>query len=247
MSENSYGQFCPIAKGAEIVATRWTPLIVRELMDGEGTFLDIHRGVPLISRGLLAERLRQLEIDGVVAKERGRGASRGHVWKLTPAGEALRETLEALGRWGLIYGRDKVSRQDYDSTVLMWGIRRRIDRTILPDERVVVRFDLSGVARSSTGKRLHWLILEREHVDVCLRDPGYPVDLTVSGHISLLIDSYLGHTTWREAQNRGLAVSGERRLARELVRWLRLDLTGRDLPVLPEPRRAAGRASKGHA
>ena len=243
MMESRYRQFCPVAKGAEIVATRWTPLIVRELMEGERSFVDLHRGVPLISRALLSERLRQLEIDGIVVKERGHGA-KGHLWKLTAAGEALRETLEALGRWGLIYGRDKVSRQDYDSTVLMWGIRRRVDRTILPDERVVIRFDLGGVARSRTGKRLHWLILEREHVDVCMRDPGYPVDLTISSHISLLIDSYLGHMTWREAQNRGLVVAGDRKLARELVRWLRLDLSARDIPVLPSPPQDAGRVLK---
>lgn len=234
MTESGYRQFCPVAKGAEIVATRWTPLILRELMMGERTFVDIHRGVPLISRGLLAERLRQLEMDGIIAKKRSSDDGRGHQWKLTPAGEALREFIEVLGRWGLIYGRDKVTPQDYDSTVLMWAIRRRVDRHALPDERVVVCFDLSGVARCRTGRRLHWLILEHESIDVCLRDPGYPVDLTVSGHISLLVDAYLGHTTWREAQRRGLDVSGEPRLAKELVRWLRLDLVvGRDIPVIP--------------
>jgi hypothetical protein len=65
---------------------------------------------------------------------------------LTAAGEALREVIDVLGRWGLIYGRDKVKAGDYDSTVLMWAIRRRVDRDLLPDRRVVVRFDLSGVA-----------------------------------------------------------------------------------------------------
>ncbi len=242
MTESGYRQFCPVAKGAEIVATRWTPLILRELMMGERTFVDIHRGVPLISRGLLAERLRQLEMDGIISKSRGSEDKKGHHWKLTPAGDALRDFIEALGRWGLIYGRDKVTPQDYDSTVLMWALRRRVNRDALPEERVVVRFDLSGVARCRTGSRLHWLVLERDNVEVCLRDPGYPVDLTVSGHISLLVDAYLGYTTWREAQRHGLVVSGERRMAKELVRWLQFDLVvGRDIPVVPaaEPRPGA--------
>jgi DNA-binding HxlR family transcriptional regulator len=234
MTESGYRQFCPVAKGAEIVATRWTPLILRELMAGERSFVDIHRGIPLISRGLLAERLRQLQLDGIIEKARGSGGKKGHQWKLTPAGDALREFVDALGRWGLIYGRDKVTPQDYDSTVLMWGIRRRVDRAALPAERVVVCFDLSGVARCRTGRRLHWLVLEPDNVEVCLRDPGHPVDLTVTGHISLLVDAYLGHTSWREAQRRGLVVAGERSKSRELVRWLRFDMVvGRDIPVVP--------------
>jgi DNA-binding HxlR family transcriptional regulator len=44
--KDGYGQFCPIAKATEIFATRWTPLVLRELMSGACTFNDIHRGVP---------------------------------------------------------------------------------------------------------------------------------------------------------------------------------------------------------
>jgi DNA-binding HxlR family transcriptional regulator len=80
-----YNQFCPIAKGAEIVATRWTPLVLRELMCGGRTFNDIHRGVPLMSRALLVERLRQLEEDGVVER-RERYGGKGRDYRLTGAG-----------------------------------------------------------------------------------------------------------------------------------------------------------------
>jgi len=235
MTESRYRQFCPVAKGAEIVATRWTPLILRELMSGEQSFTDIHRGVPLMSRGLLAERLSQLERDGIVTKLRNTDTKGfGYRWQLTPAGEALREVIDVLGRWGLIYGRDKVSAQDYDSTVLMWAMRRRVDRDALPDRRVVVRFDLSGVARCRTGVKLHWLVLDRDQVDVCMKDPGHRVDAVVSGDIAVLVDVYLGHITWRNALRRGLAVTGERPVTRALERWLRLDrVVGRDLPVVP--------------
>src|SRR5580692_2219617 len=68
-----YGQFCPIAKASEIFATRWTPLIVREVMTGVHSFNDIHRGVPLISRAVLVARLRELEDHGVIER-RPRGA-----------------------------------------------------------------------------------------------------------------------------------------------------------------------------
>ena len=66
----SYGQFCPIAKAAEIFATRWTPLILRELMAGTHSFNDIQRGVPLISRAVLVARLRELEAQGVIERRR---------------------------------------------------------------------------------------------------------------------------------------------------------------------------------
>src|SRR5262245_50040181 len=61
-----YGQFCPVAVAAEVFAERWTPLILRELLAGAHRFNDIRHGVPLISRSLLAQRLRELEDAGVV-------------------------------------------------------------------------------------------------------------------------------------------------------------------------------------
>lgn len=233
MANDGYGQFCPVAKGAEIIATRWTPLVLRELMSGERSFNDIHRGVPLMSRALLAERLRQLERDGIVAKSRD-AKSKGHHWHLTKSGDGLREVIDVLGRWGLHYGRDRVTDDDYDSTVLMWALRRRANRDALPDRRTVVRFELTGVARCKTAIRRHWLVLERSNVDACSKDPGYPVDATISGAISDLVAVYLGHATWRDATRRKLRVDGDRQVTRNLERWLRLDqVVGRDLPVVP--------------
>src|SRR6185295_11995638 len=55
-----YGQYCPVARASEILADRWTPLIVRELLAGLRHFNDLDRGLPGISRALLVERLRRL-------------------------------------------------------------------------------------------------------------------------------------------------------------------------------------------
>src|ERR1700746_4185449 len=95
----SYGQFCPIAKASEIFATRWTPLIVREMMTGVHSFNDIHRGVPLISRAVLVARLRELENHGVI-EHRPRADGKGHEYWLTPAGEGLRAVTAALAQAG---------------------------------------------------------------------------------------------------------------------------------------------------
>jgi DNA-binding HxlR family transcriptional regulator len=76
-----YGQFCPIAKAAEIVAERWTPLVVAEMLAGSTHFSDIRRGVPLMSQTLLSKRLKELERVGVIER---RGISR------TPAARSHR-------------------------------------------------------------------------------------------------------------------------------------------------------------
>jgi DNA-binding HxlR family transcriptional regulator len=167
-----YGQFCPVAKASEIFANRWTPLIVRELMAGALSFSDIQRGVPLISRAVLVARLRELENYGVIER-RPRADAAGHEYRLTSAGEGLRAVVEALGQWGLTHTRDRIKRSDLDPALLIWGLRRRVDLSALPDRRIVLRFEFSGVPASRTKFRIMWLILGRSGVDVCMKDPGF--------------------------------------------------------------------------
>ena len=139
-----YGQFCPVAKAAEIVAERWTPLVLRELLCGSRRFNDLHRGVPLMSRTLLAGRLERLEDAGIV-RSATRARGRGREYHLTAAGEELRPLIECLGEWGQRWARAQVGRGDLDPGLLMWDIHRRVNLEALPPERVVVRFDFRGV------------------------------------------------------------------------------------------------------
>jgi DNA-binding HxlR family transcriptional regulator len=202
-------------------------------MHGARSFNEIHRGVPLMSRALLVQRLRQLEDDGIIERE-PRKDGRGHDYHLTPAGDDLRPLIEMLGRWGLTYGRQRLQESDRDSTILMWGLRRRIIRENLPPRRIVIRFELTGVARSRTSVRLHWLVLERSGVDVCLKDPGYPVDITIACDVSILIAVYLGYTSWEQASRHGMRVTAERSIRPHVASWLRLDqMLGRDIPIVP--------------
>jgi DNA-binding HxlR family transcriptional regulator len=229
--EPGYGQFCPIAKASEVFATRWTPLLLRELMAGIHSFNDLQRGVPLMSRAVLVARLRELEEQGVIERRR-RGSGRGHEYWLTPAGEAFRPVVSAMGHWGLIYGRDRLKPADFDPSILMWGFRKRADLAALPDRRVVVRFEFSGVPASRTKFRIMWLLLERSGVDVCAKDPGFPVDLIFRGNITDFIKVYLGHQLWRDMVGKTLVIEGDFRLAKQLPAWLRLDkVVGRDFPV----------------
>lgn len=215
-----YGQFCPVAKAAEIVAERWTPLVLRELLCGGRRFNDLHRGVPLMSRSLLAERLEQLEYAGIVrstAKARGRGRE----YYLTAAGEELRPLIDCLGEWGQRWARAQIGRGDLDPGLLMWDMHRRVNLDALPPKRVVVRFDFRGVP--ATYPRIWWLVLERREVDLCLKDPGFVVDLVVNAELRALTRVWMGDVRLAETMRAGLIqLDGPRSLVRAFPTWLTL-------------------------
>ena len=214
-----YGQFCPVAKASEVLAERWTPLVVRELLCGSHRFNDLQRGVPLMSRSLLAKRLRELERAGVVER-RQRGDGRGPGYHLTAAGEELRPIIRGLGTWGQRWARSEVSREDLDPRLLMWDMQRNIATEALPNRRVVVRFRFTDVRPNLP--RVTWLILERDDVDVCYHDPGFEVDLVVSGRLRALIGVWLGDFPLPVAlRDEHLRIEGPRALSRSFPRWLR--------------------------
>src|SRR4029450_4983484 len=214
------GQFCPVAKAAEIVAERWTPLVLRELLCGSRRFCDLHRGVPLMSRTLLAERLQQLEDAGIVrsvAKPRGRGRE----YHLTEAGEELRPIIECLGEWGQRWARAQVDRGDMDPGLLMWDIHRGVNVEALPPRRVVVRFDFRGVPSTMRCPRTWWLVLERPEVDLCLKEPGFLDDIVVSADLQALIRVWMGDVRLTETVRAGLIrLDGPRSLVRAFPSWL---------------------------
>jgi DNA-binding HxlR family transcriptional regulator len=216
---SGYGQFCPVAKASEVLAERWTPLVVRELLCGSHRFNALQRGLPLMSRSLLAKRLRELELAGVIER-RPSGDGRGSEYHLTEAGEELRPIIMGLGAWGQRWARSEVSRADLDPRLLMWDMQRNIDTEALPPHRVVVRFRFTDV---SPGRpRVTWLILDGDQVDVCYKDPGYDVDLVVAGRLRALVGVWLGDTTMSAVIRAGeLQVEGTRRLAEAFPSWLR--------------------------
>jgi DNA-binding HxlR family transcriptional regulator len=217
-----YGQFCPVAKAAEIVAERWTPLVLRELVCGSHRFSHLHRGVPLMSRSLLAQRLAQLEDAGIV-RSVPRAKGRGREYFLTPAGEELRPLIETLGEWGQRWARRELAAGDLDPGLLMWDIRRRVNTDRLPDRRVVVRFDFRAVPKSSRSPARYWLVLEPRDVDVCLKDPGFETDLVVDADLAALTKAWLGDVRLADTMRSGLVrVEGSTALVRAFPGWLAL-------------------------
>lgn len=214
-----YGQFCPVAKASEVLAERWTLLVVRELLCGSHRFNEIQRGVPLMSRSLLAKRLRELERAGIVERRRGT-TGRISEYHLTEAGEELRPIVMGLGEWGQRWARSDLSRDELDPRLAMWDMQRNIETGALPPHRVVIRFRFTDV--DPKLPRVTWLILDGEDVDVCYRDPGYDVDLVVSGRLRVLIGAWMGDFPLTKALRDGdLRIEGPGNLIRAFPGWLR--------------------------
>lgn len=150
-----YGQFCPIAAACEFFAEHWTPLVLRELLSGSRRFNDLQRGLPLMSRTLLTQRLRELERAGVVERV-PKPTGRGFEYRLSRAGEELGPIIMQLGEWGQRWVYTRVSKDDLDAGLLMWDMRRRIHLETLPARRVVVQFEFSGLPRDSKGMARWW-------------------------------------------------------------------------------------------
>ncbi len=217
-----YGQFCPVAVACEVFAERWTPLILRELFAGAARLTDIRRGVPLISRTLLAQRLRDLEEAGVVESQPLRG-SRGRAYRVTAAGEEFRDIIERLGEWGQRWSRSQFDTDNLDVALLMWNVRRRIDVARLPHRRVVVRFDFRGVPSRYRMARTFWMVLDRPEIDLCLRDQGFDVDVVVSADAATMARVWIGKSSLGDAvRSGGIRIEGPRELVQALPGWLLL-------------------------
>lgn len=212
----TYGQFCPVALAAEIVAERWTPLILRELLHGSHRFNELHRGLPRISRALLTQRLAQLERAGLLERRRAGG---GHQYHLTPAGQALRPVIEALGTWGYTWAATQLREDQLDPGLLMWFLRRRLRTEQLPEQRTVVRFEFHAPG----PPRSFWLILQRPKADLCASDPGFDTDLHVSTDVQTMVEVYLGRLPLRAAIREGaVRLHGPAPMRQAFVRWIGL-------------------------
>jgi DNA-binding HxlR family transcriptional regulator len=244
-----YGQFCPIAKAAEVIGDRWTPLVLRELMYGSERFNDIARGVPLMSRGLLAQRLRELEDAGVV-RSTAKENKRGRAYTLTPGGDALRPLIEHMGVWAQRWSKGSVDPADLDDALLIWGTKRRLNHKAVPARRVVLRFDFTGLRRGRTAQRSWWLVLDRGEADVCQKDPGFEVDVTVSADLGAFTHVWLGYAPLQSALRAGtIRFSGPPELVGQVPNWLYLngELTYRmGIYDLERPETSAQATGLGH-
>ena len=218
-----YGQFCPVAMASEILCSRWTTLIVREMLCGTTRFNDLRRGVPRMSPALLSKRLKELEKAGIVAAVRG--ASGSVEYRLTPAGEDLRPIVMSMGFWAQRWVESQLSLKNLDPSLLMWDMRRHLNPEPLPPRRCTIHFQYPELPES---RRNWWLVIDNGAVDLCSVDPGYEIDLLVRGPLRVMTSIWMGLTIVRREVDAGtLEVDGDRGVARAMQHWLGLSPFGR--------------------
>lgn len=213
---NSYGQYCPIAKAAEVFDQRWTLLVIREMVAGSDRFNDIHRGVPRMSRTLLSKRLTQLADAGLIERVEG---DEGPVYRLTDAGEELQPVLERIGEWGMRW-LDSLNTDELDPASLLWDVQRRVDGQALPEGRTVLALTFTDIEPELQD---WWLLMTPQEIDVCDDDPGYPVDVAMQTPIRTFVRVWRGDISWRQAlQNSRMTMRGPEHLRRQLPDWFQL-------------------------
>src|SRR4051794_26206237 len=148
MTQPGYKQFCPVAMAAELLCTRWTMVLLRELVAGTTRFNDLRRGVPKMSPTLLSQRLKELEAAGVVERREARGQKGGFEYRLTEAGRDLRPLVEAMGFWGQRWVTSEASLRNLDVSLLMWDMRRNLNPPPLPRQRTVIQFQYRDLPAS---------------------------------------------------------------------------------------------------
>ena len=214
-----YGQFCPVALSSELLAERWTLLVVRELLAGARRFNDIRRGVPRLSPTLLKDRLRLLEQAGVVVHA-GPGPAGAREYRLTRAGEELRAVVSAIGTWGQRWARE-IRPGDLDPGWLVWVMHRRLNIQAMPTGRTVIEIEFTDVPR----QRRFWLVHTGGVVDVCLKDPGFEPTVRVTTRVRTLAEVWRGIRPIREEIRAGrLQLQGASAVRRAFPHWLLLSV-----------------------
>lgn len=213
----SYNQFCPIAKAAELFCERWTALIIRELAGGAARFSQIQRGVPLASPTLLSGRLRQLEKEGIVAREKT-ASRKTWSYRLTEAGEEFVPVVMALGVWGQRWTRRNLEEHEIDLGLLLWALEKGANPDSLGRERRVVEFEITDQPKH---KRHWWYLNEAGSCELCVTQPDRDSDIHVLATLPDLIRVWRGDIALSTAiENERLEIHGTARMRKAFSRWL---------------------------
>jgi len=212
---------------AEIFCSRWTALVLRELLCGTTRFNDLRRGVPKMSPTLLSKRLKELEQAGVIYVTK-KGAGGVAEYKLTEAGEDLRNVVMSLGIWGQRWVESSLSLKNLDPSLLMWDMRRNLVTSSFPDRRCTVRFHYPDV---TVGRNTFWMVVENGEVDLCSVDPGHDVDLFVTGSLRSMTSVWMGLSKLRSEIDDGhIALTGDKAVERSIHEGLGLSPFAKEKP-----------------
>jgi DNA-binding HxlR family transcriptional regulator len=217
---NGYGQFCPVSMASEILCSRWTVLVLREMLCGSTRFNDLRRGLPRMSPTLLSKRLKELELSGVIRTvANSSGVTEYH---LTEAGEDLRPIVMGIGFWGQRWVESRLSLRNLDPSLLMWDMRRNLSPDPLPPRRCTIQFQYPELPEA---QRNYWLVVDAGKVDLCNFDPGYEVDLLVTSSLRTMTSIWMGLARLgQEVEARRVQLDGDPAISRAMQIWLKLSV-----------------------
>jgi DNA-binding HxlR family transcriptional regulator len=209
-------QYCPVSFAAELVGDRWNLLIMREMLGGATRFNEIERCLPKISRSLLAQRLRLLTRHGLIEAVPVAGG-RGNHYRITTAGAELEPILMAMGNWAVRWVVGDPRPEELDAGFLMWRLHRRVNFSEVPRGRTVVRFDLVAETRD-----IFWLVLQPDEASVCVKDPGFEIDVHVVADSMTFHRVFAGRITLdRAVKDETITITGRTALVRRFGSWFR--------------------------
>jgi len=211
-----YGQFCPVAKAADIISERWTVLVLRELLLGTTRYNDLQRGLSRISPTLLSKRLRTLEEKGLIVRKRPPG-QKSHEYFLTACGRELEPLIEHLAVWGMRWARGQLADHELDVEFLMRDLQRRLQVDRLPDGENVLCFTFNELDQFKSW----WMVVRAEEVDLCTENPAKDVDLYINTEVRTLVEVWRGDLDMKKAlRNKLIRTHGNKHLARTMPDWL---------------------------
>jgi len=219
-STKSYFQFCPVARAAEIVASRWTPILLRELLAGNTKFNDLRTAMARISPSLLSRRLEELEDAGIIRKQKSK-TGKGYQYLVTEIGRELTPFIMALGIWGQKYVIKELGRHELDPGLLMWDIHRRIGLEYFPEKGTfVAEFHLSDAPSS---RRTWWVVIKNRTPELCVQPPNDATDFKVESCVRTLTDIWRGALSIEAARKKNqLSLQGEPKYVRSFKDWFLL-------------------------
>ncbi|MEH6649944.1 MAG: helix-turn-helix domain-containing protein [Motiliproteus sp.] len=210
-----FGQFCPVAKSTEVLGQPWTLLIIRELCCNDQSFSNLRMGVPLMSPSLLSTRLKLLERNRVITRTK---TDSGVLYSLTEAGQELQPVIMALGIWGQRWVRSDMSNKDLDPTLLMWDIHRHIDTSYFPKSRTVIHFQFVDY---TVTMRFWWLLIDKDSVDICFKDPGHEPDLYINTELKTMTQIWMGDLPVSQAiKAKKIQLTGDSQLIKTFKAWI---------------------------
>jgi DNA-binding HxlR family transcriptional regulator len=213
-----YGQFCPVAKTAEILGEKWTLLIVRELLLGATRFNQIQRAMSKISPTVLNKRLATLQQHGLLVRKRVPD-QKVYEYQLTECGRELFPLVVKMAEWGMRWARSTMRDEELDVGLLMTDIQRRIDPARLPSGQTIIKFKFTDLKNYANW----WIKIVDRNVDLCVDNPGYDVDAFFTADLRTMTEVWMGDLSLQKAQDdRRLMVNVSSPHLRNLKSWFPL-------------------------